>query len=272
MLVRCVVVAATTCALLACSPTTRELRGGSTTSTDATTDSGTQPEPSTSATSDPGTTSTDITSTTPATTTTVTIAPTSTRSTGDDSLLALDLLALIAVENEHSDGYDRDLFGYPRSMGGGCNTRTEVLRRDSITPAQIDPYGCTVIAGDWWSLYDRTHHTDPTELDIDHVVALKEAWDSGAWRWDDSVRVAFANDLSDPRTLRPITSAVNRSKSDRDPSNWLPPHPDDVCRYVGEWVVIKLRWGLSMDQSEFGRMRNLLTGQCSGTRVAPIPV
>lgn len=255
------------CSLVACAPTTRELRGATTTTAAATTSTSAHPDASTT-TATPATTSTIPSSTAP----TTTVEQATTIAAGDTSLLALDLLALVVVENEHTDGYDRDLFHYPKSMGGGCTTRTQVLRRDSVTPAQVDPYGCTVIAGDWWSIYDRTHHTDPTELDIDHVVALKEAWDSGAWRWDDSTRTAFANDFTDPRTLRAVTSAVNRDKSDKDPSNWLPPSPDDVCRYVGEWVVIKVRWGLSMDQSEFGRVRNLLTGQCAGTRVAPIPV
>lgn len=203
-------------------------------------------------------------STTSATTTNppVTTAPSA-------DLLALDLLAAVVIENEYPEGYDRDLFGYPKSFGGGCNTRTQVLRRDSLTPAQVDPFGCTVTAGDWYSLYDGVMHQSPADLEIDHVVALKEAWDSGAWRWDRAVMIAFANDLADPRTLRAVTTAVNRSKSDKDPSNWLPPNPNDVCRYAAEWVAIKLRWGLSMDQSEHARLRTLLSGQCAGTRVAP---
>lgn len=262
----------------ACAPTVHELRAATTTSI-STTDTDTAaattvPGSSSSAApaqSDPSTPDVPSTSTDSDVTST-TSAPVTSAPADPNTVLALDLLALTVVENEHPDGYDRDLFHYPKSMGGGCTTRTEVLKRDSFTPAQVDPYGCTVVAGDWWSIYDRTWHTVPSELDIDHVVALKEAWDSGAWRWDDRTRTAFANDFTDPRTLRAITSSVNRDKSDNDPSNWLPPHPDDVCRYVGEWVAIKVRWGLSMDQSEFGRIRNLLTGQCSGTRVAPIDV
>lgn len=258
-----VLVAMTLLVVSGCSPTTRELRGATTTVASSSTAA---PSETTSGAATT-TVQADTPSTTTAATTSTTTAPTTPAEPG--TVLALDLLALIVVENEYTEGYDRDLFGYPKSMGGGCNTRTEVLRRDSLTPAQVDPYGCTVVAGDWWSIYDGTLHTQPSELDIDHVVALKEAWDSGAWRWDRAVLIAFANDLSDPRTLRAVTSAVNRAKSDKDPSNWLPPDPNDVCRYVGEWVAIKIRWGLSMDQSEFGRVRNLLTGQCDGQRVAP---
>lgn len=251
--------------LTGCGTATRELRAATTTSV-----------PVSTTTSGPSGTPTTVTIPTSEVAVSLTIADSTvvvpTSAPSDGSLLALDLLALVVVENERPDGYDRDVFGYPKSMGGGCNTRTEVLRRDSVPPAQIDPFGCTVIEGDWLSLYDRVHHTSPGDVEIDHVVALKEAWDSGAWRWDDSVRIAFANDLSDPRTLRAVTTSVNRAKSDKDPSNWLPPHPDDVCRYVGEWVAIKVRWGLSMDQSEAGRVRTLLSGQCLGARVAPIDV
>mgnify|MGYP000217839777 CR=1 FL=1 len=63
--------------------------------------------------------------------------------------------------------------------------------------------------------------SDRSDVDIDHVVALKEAWDSGAWAWSMSQRQAFANDLTDRRTLIAVTDRVNASKSDKDPSNWM---------------------------------------------------
>ena len=188
------------------------------------------------------------------------------------SHLALDVLALIAVANEVQDGYDRERFGYPGDLDGdGCDTRAEVLIRDSLTPAQVDPAGCHVVAGDWRSPYDGVTWTDPAELEIDHVVALKEAHDSGAWAWQPNRLVAFGNDLDDPRTLRAVTAAVNRDKGDADPSNWLPPDETYLCTYLGDWVAIKARWGLSMDQSEHGRIRNLLTDRCPGHVIAPWP-
>jgi len=185
-----------------------------------------------------------------------------------NTLLALDVLATIVTGKEHRGGYDRDLFGYPMSFGGGCDTRAVVLQRDSLSPAQVDPAGCTVVAGDWYSVYDGVTTDQPRDLEIDHVVALKEAWDSGAWQWGIATLEAFANDVTDLRTLRAVTSHTNQSKSDRDPSNWLPPDADDVCRYVGDWVAIKARWHLQMDTSEFGRLRNVLRGPCAGWRVA----
>jgi hypothetical protein len=185
-------------------------------------------------------------------------------------LLALDMLATVVVEKEHPAGYDRALFGYPADLDGDqCDTRSEVLQRDSITPAQVDPYGCTVVAGDWVSTYDGVAFTSPGDLEIDHVVALKEAWDSGAWTWTAQTRIAYANDLSDTRTLRAVSVSTNRAKGDRDPSNWLPPDPNDVCPFIADWVSIKARWNLSMDSSEAGRIKNLLEDQCLGTVIAP---
>jgi hypothetical protein len=103
-------------------------------------------------------------------------------------------------------------------------------------------------------------------------VALKEAWDSGAKEWDTSTREAFANDLDSPELIA-VSSSSNQSKGDADPSNWLPENPDDQCRYVVAVVVVKARWGLSMDESEYGRIRNLLRGLCEGATVSDaVPV
>jgi hypothetical protein len=85
------------------------------------------------------------------------------------SVRALDVLALIPVEKEHQQDYDRDRHGYPDDRDGdGCDTRSEVLIRDSTTRAQADPVGCTIGAGDWYSAYDDRTSTDPAELEIDH--------------------------------------------------------------------------------------------------------
>lgn len=183
---------------------------------------------------------------------------------------ALAVLAGITQERERPQGYKRDFFRHwTDDNKNGCNTREEVLIAESTSPAQVDPYGCKVIEGDWFSTYDGLTHTDPSNLDIDHMVALKEAWDSGAWRWSSSQRQKFANDLSDPRSLIAVTSGVNRSKGDKDPSNWLPPRREAICTYVTDWVAVKARWKLSMDSSEWGRIKNILTNNCAGATIAP---
>jgi hypothetical protein len=185
---------------------------------------------------------------------------------------ALALLQTVRVENEYQVGYDRALFDHWRDVDGdGCDSRDQVLKRDSISLPQVDPVNCNVVAGDWISPYDGARWSNPSDIDIDHVVALKEAWDSGAWTWSAAQRKAFANDTSDSRTLLAVTDSVNQSKSDKDPSNWLPPLQSYTCTYLGNWIAVKVRWNLSMDSSEFGRIKNLLQSTCISLDIAPIP-
>lgn len=182
------------------------------------------------------------------------------------TLVAAEVLQTIRVERENPRGYSRSLFKHWLDVDAdGCDAREQVLKRDAIGFAQVDPFRCTVVEADWLSPYDGKKTSDRTEVDIDHVVALKEAWDSGAFAWTEAQRTAFANDTTDPRTLLAVSSSSNRSKSDKDPSNWLPPLRGYWCTYVSNWVSIKARWNLSMDESEWGRLNNLLTGQCVGT-------
>lgn len=188
---------------------------------------------------------------------------------GGDALVVLDS---IAIELERPVGYDRDLFPHWLDVDGdGCNAREQVLKRDSVTLPQVDPFRCFVVAGDWVSPYDGLRTDDRSAVDIDHVVALKEAWDSGAWGWSESRRTAFANDTSDRRSLIAASASSNRSKGDKDPSNWIPPRRAHLCAYLEAWIAVKARWGLSMDRSEHGRVRNLIRSSCAGLRIAPWP-
>ncbi len=178
------------------------------------------------------------------------------------------MLDNISVSAEHPGGYSRELFPtWLVAATGGCDARTDVLLRESTT--RLGLAGCSLAGGKWVSPYDGEAVTDPGNAEIDHVVSVKEAWDSGAWAWTAEQRAAFANDVTDVRTLHAVTPATNRSKGDKDPSNWLPPRADYVCTYVAEWLSIKVRWELTMDTSEAGRVRNLLKGACSDTVVAP---
>ncbi|MDF1598018.1 MAG: lamin tail domain-containing protein [Acidimicrobiia bacterium] len=181
--------------------------------------------------------------------------------------LVLDLLAAIPVALETPAGYDRDLFEvWSDEDGDGCDTREEVLLRDAVESPSVGS-GCDVGTGLWFSVYDGVWLDHAQQLQVDHVVALKEAWDSGAREWDRSRRVAFGNDLTSSLTLIAVSSASNQDKGDADPSNWLPPNEGDVCRYIAAWVVIKATWELSMDPSEHGRITNLFESQCEGTTV-----
>ena len=198
-------------------------------------------------------------------TTTSSPAPTSITVSGET--LVLDVLNTIAVELETQSGYDRDLFDAWSDLDGdGCDARQEVLIRDAVEPLDVGA-GCDVGGGLWYSIYDGVWLDHADQLNVDHVVALKEAWDSGAKEWDPARRVAFGNDLTSPLTLIAVSSSSNQDKGDADPSNWLPPNEADVCRYITAWVVIKAEWGLLMDESEHGRIRNLLEGPCQGATI-----
>ncbi|NQV97088.1 MAG: HNH endonuclease [Acidimicrobiaceae bacterium] len=182
---------------------------------------------------------------------------------------AKSALASIKVENEHPNGYRRSLFIHWTDVDGdGCDTREQVLIRDTVTKAQVDPYRCYLVAGDWVSPYDGAKLGNRGDVDIDHLVALKEAWDSGAWNWSEAQREAYANDTTDRRTLIAVTDRANISKGDKDPSNWMPPLRSYWCTYLGDWISVKARWGLSMDQSEYGRIKNLLASDCSSLTIA----
>jgi len=159
-------------------------------------------------------------------------------------------LSRLKVQSEYQSGYSRDKFGsrWTDADGDGLDTRAEVLIAESKVRVFIS--GGIVRTGKWISLYDNRTWKNASSLDIDHVVALSEAWKSGAYRWSASRRLAFANDLGVSWSLRAVTNYVNRSKGDRDPDSWLPPYRAATCTYLVGWVAVKLRWGLSVDADE----------------------
>ena len=170
------------------------------------------------------------------------------------------LIADQPLASEVRTGYNRDLFPHwIDADGDGCNTRYEVLIAEAVTAPSVGS-GCGLTGGRWTSYYDGASWTATSDLDIDHVVALAEAWDSGARNWTTAQRQSFANDLGDGRALVAVTDNVNQSKSDQDPAQWLPPLPGVHCRYIAEWAAVKTRWGLTVDSAE----KNALTSVANG--------
>jgi hypothetical protein len=161
---------------------------------------------------------------------------------------------LVVAPETSGAGYSRDLFAHWIDADhDGCDTRCEVLASEQRT----DLPGLT---SGWLSIYDGYSTDDPSDLDIDHVVALAEAWRSGADTWDPARRQAFANDLDEPAALIAVTAATNRSKSDKDPARWQPPNRGAWCEFGTAWATVKARWQLTADQAEVGALRNLLAG------------
>ncbi|GAB6985324.1 HNH endonuclease family protein [Nocardioides pyridinolyticus] len=167
---------------------------------------------------------------------------------------------------ETPTGYDRDLFEHWVDADGDCqDTREEVL----LVESRVRISGCTVTTGEWFSWYDGETWTQASDVDIDHMVPLKEAWDSGARAWDDDTRERYANDLGDPRSLVAVTDNVNQSKGDRDVAAWLPELRG--CRYVRHWTVVKLRWDLAVDPAERTALVDLAR-DCRNKRLTFEPV
>lgn len=153
----------------------------------------------------------------------------------------------LPVATEVRAGYDRDKFTHWIGQGGGCDTRDRVLISEATRRPRVGD-DCALSGGRWYSYYDRVTTTDPSSLDIDHMVPLAEAWDSGARRWNANTRERFANDLADHRMLVAVTAGSNRSKSDQDPAEWMP--AAQKCRYIKEYVAAKVRWSLTANRAE----------------------
>lgn len=181
----------------------------------------------------------------------------------------LALLKALAVEPEQDAGYDRDLFPHWDYLGDGCDVRDAVLIRQAVEGPSTGT-SCPVGSGVWFSAYDGVTVRDPSLLDIDHMVPLAEAWDSGARRWTTAVREAFANDLAYRKSLIAVTASSNRSKGEQDPAQWLPPRTDYRCRYVSSWIGVKYRWNLNVDANEQAALRVLVTA-CGNPRMVVPP-
>ena len=175
-------------------------------------------------------------------------------------------IAGLPVATEVRTGYSRDKFTlWTDADGDGCNTRYEVLIAEATTKPTVGA-GCALSGGRWYSYYDNAYWTAPADLDIDHLVPLAEAWDSGARNWTSTQRTAYANDLGDSRDLVAVTDNVNQAKGDSDPAEWMPSYSGATCRYVTEWLVVKLRWRLTVNTTEKNALTSIAAG-CSDVTI-----
>jgi hypothetical protein len=172
------------------------------------------------------------------------------------AVAAAELAALTVADEQNADTYDRDLFPHWITVSGACNTRETVLVRDGqdvVTNAS-----CAAVSGSWYSPYDGATWTAASDIDIDHMVALSEAWRSGAWAWTTAQRRAFANSLSDSQ-LWSVTDNVNQAKGDKDPTTWRPPLTSIWCTYASSWIDVKHDWQLTLQQAEKTALEEMLT-------------
>ncbi|GAB2972791.1 HNH endonuclease family protein [Saccharothrix stipae] len=173
------------------------------------------------------------------------VVPTGPASPGDDP--AAQLAALTVAPEGKMAGYSRDRFPHWSSQGDGCDTREVVLQRQGADVQTGD--GCKVTAGTWTSAYDGVVVTEARDLDIDHTVALAEAWRSGADKWTDEQREKFANDLGGLQLIA-VTANSNRSKGDQDAAKWKPPVQTYWCTYARAVISVKTLYSLTVDEPE----------------------
>ncbi|MEV6343700.1 HNH endonuclease family protein [Actinoplanes sp. NPDC051851] len=167
-----------------------------------------------------------------------------------------ELAALTVAAEANADTYDRDLFPHWITISGTCNTRETVLKRDGTSV--VVSSACAATSGSWYSPYDGETWTAASDLDIDHIVPLAEAWRSGASAWTTSKRQDFANDLTRPQLIA-VTDNVNQSKSDQDPTTWKPPLTSYYCTYAKMWVAVKYYWGLTLQSAEKTALTSMLS-------------
>jgi hypothetical protein len=186
-----------------------------------------------------------------------------------DALAKLDTLAVKG--RAPKTGYERSLFGDAWTDDvtvpdghNGCDTRNDVLRRDLVdVVTKPGTGGCAVLSGVLNDPYTGTSvefQRGPGTsalVQIDHVVALSDAWQTGAAQWDDVTRRNFAND---PANLQATLGWVNQEKGDGDAATWLPPNVAYRCTFITRIVDVKAVYGLWVTPAEHDAIAGVLAG------------
>lgn len=180
----------------------------------------------------------------------------------DDSVSQIDRnrakkqLTTLRVEPASSmASYDRELFDHWSDPdGNGCDARKDALLRWGQGVKR--GASCKIEGGTWVDPYSGKTYTNPRQLDVDHVVALGEAWRSGADEWSEAKREKYAND---PLILIPTYLSLNRQKGDKSVTAWLPPAKTYRDDYAVRWIAAKDKYGLTVTASERKRLFQLLS-------------
>lgn len=154
--------------------------------------------------------------------------------------------------DQHFGGWLRD------SQDDSClNTRGKVLVRDSLEDVTMTASGCTVATGLWDDPYTARSFKYAQDIQIDHLVALKNAYMSGAHQWDFKKRCLYANYTGNDFHLLSVYGRENLKKSDDAPQKYIPPNRAYVCDYLKQWLFVKLIWSLRMTPPEVDAIQNI---------------
>lgn len=194
----------------------------------------------------------------------------------DEASEALRILNTLPVKGRApKTGYSRAQFGDAWSDidHNGCDTRNDILNRDLTAKQHKNSRGCVVISGVLNDPYtgkiiNFMRGKDTSEqVQIDHVVALSDAWQSGAQEISAQERLQLAND---PENLLAVDGPANQQKSDSDAATWLPANASFRCSYVARQIRVKAKYHLWVKPAEKEAMINVLT-PCAGAAEAPAP-
>lgn len=156
--------------------------------------------------------------------------------------------------------YKRTFYKHWIDEDGDCqDTRQEVLIRDADAKVVYqDQEHCKVASSNWKDPYTGKTFTNPKDLDVDHVVPLKNAHESGAWTWSPERKKQYANYLAYEKHLLAVSASENRKKGDKGPDRYLPPNAAYQCEYVKLWTKIKRDWELEMTEAEGEKVQQIL--------------
>lgn len=180
----------------------------------------------------------------------------------DNAPLASTILEKLEVKGRApKTGYTRDEFYYGWPDVEGCSLRQRIIKRELGDNATLDSDNCNVISGEFDEPYTGSHmifyeKSDfSTGLQIDHIVALSDAWQKGAQYMDKETRYNIA---TDPLNLLAVESKANQSKSDGDAATWLPPNKAFRCQYVARQVSVKYKYSLWVTEAEHDAIARVL--------------
>lgn len=179
---------------------------------------------------------------------------------------AIVLRATVSAVPNSLPTYDRGDWRHWIDADGDCqDARQEVLIAESVTTVTYETSSdCRVETGTWNAPFTGSTVTDPSGLDVDHMVPLKNAHQSGGWNWSAEKKKQYANYLDDPQHLIAVTSSANRSKGSRGPDEWKPTQRSYWCQYATDWVSIKATWELTVTADEVTALREMF-GTCPGS-------
>ncbi|MET8024589.1 HNH endonuclease family protein [Streptomyces avermitilis] len=185
---------------------------------------------------------------------------------GGAALSAVD--SLTVKGRAPKTGYDRGRFGtaWADTDSNRCDTRDDILKRD-LKEVKFSDDKCKVTGGvldpDPYTGQRVTFTRGRSQVDIDHLVALSDAWQKGAKYWDAGKRIALAND---PLNLLAVDAGPNRSKGDGDTATWLPQNKTYRCTYVAAQVAVKKKYDLWVTSAEKAAMKKVLS-TCPGQKL-----